>query len=258
MKQITGLKKLKNAVEVTFDDDQMVLVESELIIKYHISVGKSLDVDTYLMLIEENEYLSALRFAYAKLKKMMTSKEMKDALVAKGVSSLVQKRVMQILIDKKYIDDLAYTKTYVMLKKYQEGPHMMKHRLTEKGISETVLHMVFDNYHTKEIVEQLVESKLKSMKKKTKRQAFQTVKMQLIAKGFDADVIDLALMMQADAYQVDEKRLIETSYQKIMKSYSTKLSGHELQQKIKEKLYQKGFTYDTIKAYLEEIKLQSW
>ena len=31
-----------------------------------------------------------------------------------------------------------------------------------------------------------------------------------------------------------------------------KYSGQELQYKIKEKLYQKGFSYDMIKAYLEK------
>jgi regulatory protein len=258
MKQITGIKKLKKAIEVTFDEDLVVVVEPELVIKYHLNVGNTLDEATFLSFDNENMYLSTLRFALSKLKKMLTVKELKDILSTRDVPISIQRRVLNHAIERKYLDDLAYAKMYLSLRQYQEGPQMMKHRLKEKGISDAIIQMIFADYLEKDIVESLVKSKLTSMKKKTKKQAFQTIKMQLIAKGFDHDVIDRSLHFNVEQYQGDERMLLEKAYQKIQHTYQSKLSGYELEQKIKEKLYQKGFSYDMIKAYLEEIELQSW
>lgn len=258
MRTVTGLKKAKSHVEITFDEHMTIQVESELVIKYHLYVGQQLEEDTYQSFKDENDYLSTLRFALTKLKKMMTSKELSDLLKLQPVSERIQKRVLAYVIDKHYVDDLSYAKTYMMLKKYQEGPNMMKHRLKEKGISEAILSLVFSEYPAHQIASDLVSSKLKMMKKKTKRQAFQTIKMQLLSKGFDQDVVEHALLKEQDAYQGDENKLLKDAYEKCLRMYQKNLTGYELEQKIKEKLYQKGFSYDMIKAYLEEKKLQSW
>ncbi|OHE33873.1 MAG: hypothetical protein A3K26_08515 [Tenericutes bacterium RIFOXYA12_FULL_35_10] len=255
---MTGLKKAKSHVEITFDEHMTILVESELVIKYHLYVSQQLEDETYQSFKDENDYLSTLRFALTKLKKMMTSKELSDLLKLQPVSERIQKKVLVYVIDKHYVDDLSYAKTYMMLKKYQEGPSMMKHRLKEKGISEEILNIIFSEYPAHQIARELVISKFKSMKKKTKRQAFQTIKMHLISKGFDQEVIEHALLKEQDTYQGDESKLLKDAYEKCLRMYQKKLTGYELEQKIKEKLYQKGFSYDMIKAYLEEKKLQSW
>ena len=77
----------------------------------------------------------------------------------------------------------------------------------------------------------------------------------MIAKGFHHEVVDRALLNLSDSEPFDDDKLIVSAYEKIYKNYSKKLSGYELEYKIKEKLYQKGFSYDLIKAYLEKIKL---
>ena len=254
MKQVTALKKEKNHVLLTIDN-QEVICQPELIIKYHIATGKTLDDETYKSLIDENNYLSCLRMALTKLKKMMTITEMKTYLSESSYPVGVQKQVIHFLIEKKYLDDILYAKTYLALKKHQEGPVMIEFKLKQKGLAEGIINGLWVSYDEYETVLSLISSKLRQMKKKTKKQAFQAIKMQMIAKGFHHEVVDRALLNLSDSEPFDDDKLIVSAYEKIYKNYSKKLSGYELEYKIKEKLYQKGFSYDLIKAYLEKIKL---
>lgn len=254
MRQVTGLKKAKNHIILSIDQNE-IICQSELVIKYHLAVGKTLDDETYQRFIEENAYLSCLRLALEKLKKMMTIGEMKALLSEQTFTLGVQKQVLHYLIEKKYLDDIHYAKTYLSLKKHQEGPTMIEFKLKQKGVAEVIIHGLWATYDEYETLLSLIQNKLSQMKKKTKKQAFQTIKMQMLAKGFHMEVIDKVLVDLNDVETFDEEKLIVSAYDKIYKSYSKKLSGYELEYKIKEKLYQKGFSYDMIKAYLEKIRL---
>lgn len=254
MKQITALKKAKNHAIIIIQE-QEIITQPELIIKYHLAVGKTLDDDTYQNFINENNYLSCLRLALAKLKKMMTISEMKTFLSEQAYPIGVQKQVISYLIDKKYLDDILYAKTYLMLKKHQEGPKMIEFKLKEKGLSEGIINGLWLSYDEDELLLPHISNKLRQMNKKTKKQAFQSVKMNMISKGFHIEAVDRVLFNLNDQVSFDDEKLLITAYEKLYKSYSKKLSGYELEYKIKEKLYQKGFSYDMIKAYLEKIRL---
>lgn len=258
MKTVTQIKKMKSTVEVTFDDVNVMAVEPELMIKYHLSLGKQLDNDVYQVLSDENLYLSCLRTGLKALKKMLTIFEMKNLLLAKGYHDHIINKVIKNLLEKKYLDDFQYAKMYVSLKQYQEGPQMIQFKLTQKGVHESHIFNALGSYQEFEIVSHIVASKFNQMKKKTKKQATQTIKSQLMAKGFHSEIIDAALLKSDQFYQSDEKKLLEIAYEKLFKTYHTKYSGYELEYKIKEKLYQKGFSYEDIKTYIEQKKLHSW
>ncbi|MFA5525718.1 MAG: RecX family transcriptional regulator [Acholeplasmataceae bacterium] len=251
MKQITEIKKFKNEIKVTFDQDTFT-VQPELIMKYHLAVGITLDQKTYQQFLDENHYLSALRWCLKKLKKMLTVHEMKELLAGTSYPLSVQKQVINYLIDRKYLDDLSYAKTYVELKKYQEGPEMITFKLKQKGITDLILGQLFQkSYDEFQIVYEVALAKSNKTKHKTKKQLFQTIKMQLLAKGYQQDIIEAALAKLSSHVAIDEDQLMEVMYQKIHRTYSHKYQGYELKQKMTEKLYQKGFSYERIKAFLK-------
>ncbi len=254
MKTITSIKKNKKSVSVTIDNKE-INIEPELMIKYRLTAGSELTDERYFELINENNYLSCLRLSLTKLKKMMTIFEMKSFLSEQDFPLGIQKQVLHYLIERNYLDDIFYSKTYLELKKYQEGPHMISFKLKQKGVSEVIIEALWHHYNEREILMELLTSKLRQMQKKTKKQAFQILKTQMMTKGFHQEVIDEVLGKLTYSYEIDEEVLIEKNFQKIMKTYGKKYSGQELQYKIKEKLYQKGFSYDMIKAYLEKNKL---
>lgn len=258
MKTVTSIKKYQSYMSVIFDDEITLEIQPELMIKYHVSLGKTIDDDTYQELVDENLYLSCLRAGLKALKKMMTVQEMTTFLNSKGYGQKVIHRVISYLIEKKYLDDFQYAKMYISLKNFQQGPQMMIFKLTEKGVNEKLIYKALSTYNEYDIVSKVCQSKLKQMKKKTKKQAFQTVKSQLLSKGFHLEIIDAVLLESQAFYTSDEKKLLELAYEKAYKTLHVKYTGYELEQKLKEKLYQKGFAYEDIKSYIEQKKLHSW
>lgn len=257
MKTITGFEKKGKQIWITVGESSFS-VEPEMIIKYHLRSGLEIEDSTYQALIHENQYLECLRLAYSKLKKMLTILEMKTILSNTSYPIGIQKQVIHQLIEKKYLDDLSYAKVFLELKRYKEGPEMIKYHLEQKGISLDIIGGIFQHYHEESIVKELIEKKLSTPSKKPKRAWILQIKQQLLAKGFHREVIEKNLISAESNIQDQDQTIIHTYGSKILRQYQNKLSGYALYQKIKEKLYQKGFNYEDIKRYLETIDLQSW
>lgn len=251
MKKITHVEKKHNTVTMTFDDQHVLHLEPEMIIKYKLLTLTMLDDATFLDLFDENEKLRALRFSFKSLKKMLTVQEMKIMLLHEGFTKRIIDHTICQLIERRYLDDLAYAKYYIQLKAYQQGPLMIAHKLGEKGISEHIIQTVFTHYDQNSYLYDIIEKMLKSSVKKSKKQTFQTIKINLTAKGFHQENIDQVLHTLSHLYQGDEQKLLSAHFDKFYKTLSKRYQGYELHAKIKEKLYQKGFNYEAIKAYLQ-------
>lgn len=257
MKTITAFEKKGKKIWITVGEHSFS-VEPEMIIKYHLKQGLEMEDSTYQSFILDNQYLECLRLAFLKLKKMLTIFEMKSILEQTSYPKSIQKQVIHDLIQKKYLDDISYAKTFLELKKYKEGPEMIKYHLEQKGVASEIILGAFRHYQEDVIVTDWVEKKLLTPTKKPKRAWIQQMKMQLISKGFHREVIEKTFISLENLIQDQDSTIISTYGSKIIRQYQNKLSGYALVQKIKEKLYQKGFAYEDIKRYLETIDLQSW
>jgi len=245
MKTITEIIKKPKLYQVIIDQD-VILVEPEVYFKHHLKVGLELDAEEYRNLIQDNLYAYYFRIGIEKLKKMMTKKELSDYLLSKGATAGLVNQLILLYEQRKYLDDLNYTKTYFSIKKNTEGPEMIQNKLKEKGISQAILAGFLSNYQEDEILENLVEKKLKSIHNKSKKQAIQTTKSYFISKGFSMDAIDRCVLKKLHLYQEDELELIQKAYQKLLKKYQEKMDERELKYFLTQKLYQKGFSIEDI------------
>lgn len=258
MKTIVDIKKKKETMIVTLEDGSSLEVTFDLAIKVHLAVGQTLDDRQWHELINENHYQHALNHALIKLKKMMSIHEMNDELLKEGFSQAVTKQVIHHLIDRHYLDDKRYADTYLTFKKMQEGPEMILYKLRQKGISETILDHLFHGYHEEDVIDSIAQNKLQHLKNKTKRHALMTIKQSLLQKGFHRETIERVIIRLEEETPSHDDDLIDQAYEKAYLQLSKKWSGYELHMKIKEKLYQKGFSYPSIQAIVEKKKLQSW
>ncbi len=230
----------------------------EIAMKYHLVAGESYDDERWHRMISENTYQQALNQALFKLRKMMTLFEIKQYLEDQGYPQSIVKQVTHHLIERRYIDDVRYAEDYLSIKKMSEGPEMMLYKLRQKGISEPILEHLFHGYKEDDVIKVIAEQKWYGLKHKTKRQALMTIKQHLLQKGFHREAIERILISTEEDMPSHDDDLIEKAYDKAYLHLSKKWSGYELEMKIKEKLYQKGFSYPTIQAILEKKKLQSW
>jgi regulatory protein len=246
MKTVTDVKKLKSGYKVSFDHQEVIDIELDIFFKYHLKPGESLDDKQFKMMMDENHKLHYTKLGALRLKKMQTYHELKTYLDEKGCPNHILKEVMKFFVDRRYINDMDYVKTYIELKKFQEGPKLISSKLEQKGVSKETIDRYVQQINQSEILNELIPKKLNSFKHKTKKQALQSMKIHFMTKGFDREVIEPIVFSKSHLYQGDDQALLSKTFDKLYVKYKDKKHGYELKSMLKQKLYQKGFSFEDI------------
>ena len=151
------------------------------------------------------------------------------------------KEVIDKLIEKKYLDDAYYAKCYIAdhINLSMDGPYKIIKHLEDNDISKNIYAEYLSKYNDlwKERIDKYINKQLKTNKKST---YFFKNKMlvNLVNLGYEKEMINDSLnYIKID--NLDELKEIEK--EKLRKRLSRKYTGDELERKIKEKLFQKGF-----------------
>ncbi|MDX9691782.1 MAG: RecX family transcriptional regulator [Acholeplasmataceae bacterium] len=248
MKTINQLVKKKNQYLVTFGDDEPIIFDPEIVLKYRLKIGSSFDVKTYHQLIEDNNFNIFYQLAIKKLKKMMTIHEMKVYLITQGASEAITKQMIKKLKDKKYLDDEIYLKTYISLKAHQHGPKKLSYDLKQKGIPFEFIENALNEINESEVIQSLMDKKIPSLKQKPYQQKVRLLKSFLLQKGFSNEAIDHELSTITYDQQSDITSLIK-DYEKLNQKIKSD-DLYEKNQKIIQKLYQKGYRIEDIKKII--------
>jgi regulatory protein len=251
VKKIISIEKRKKGYMVSFEHETF-LVFPEVYIKHHLKPGLELTDEDFLAFMEDHMWMTYLDMGLNKLRKMMTVQEMRTFLIEKGAKEGLVKQLIFYMIDRKYLNDMHYVKTYIELKKYQEGPLMIAHKLKDKGISDALIESYVFGYDEKQVLYTLISKKIQSETKKSKKQTLIKLKETYLKKGFNLEIVESLLHELSHLYQGDEKALLEKDYQKIKQKLMKHYEGYDLKKLLKEKLYQKGYALDEIKEIMRE------
>jgi regulatory protein len=249
MKTLISLKKSKTGFIADFGD-LIITLDPDIVYRYQLISGLELEDMRFHEILEAQGYLSFYKKAIYKLKKMMTQHEMETYLEKEGAKPAWIKQIIFTLLDKKYLDDQHYAVTFAELKKYNAGPDMIRHQLKEKGVSLAQIESALSKYEFIEILDQLIEKKIQTMKSKPKSQVLKSLKAYYVQKGYSIESVDHALSKLNHLYQGNEEVLIHKDLEKLKKKYREKLEGYELNETLKQKLYAKGYAYDLIKKVI--------
>jgi len=247
MKTIQIIIKKRGFVEVTVDED-IIVFDDEIIMKYKIRVGDSFESIIWNNILKENNVIIYYNLAIKKLKKMMTTHEIKVYLESKGASSSTILEVVKKLKSKKYLDDELYLKTYISIKKGIYGPKKISYELRQKGIPFEWIEQAVQHIDEDQIIYDLVQKKLSSLKYKSNLQKKLSLKTYLLNKGFSQEAIDHQLNQLAFD-DTDELSNLKKDYEKLFNKL-THLDGYEKKQKILSKLFQKGYALSDIKKIM--------
>ena len=125
-----------------------------------------------------------------------------------------------------------------------DGPYKIKKELLEHNISEEII-----DEHIFKIDSNFLEEKLSKLiiKKIANTKYSGYVLKQKIVNDFGNLGYSKEMISEIfDNLEVNKTSLLKKEYDKLYKKLSLKYSGKELENKIKTKLYQKGFTMDEI------------
>ncbi|NLL01843.1 MAG: hypothetical protein GX265_02345 [Mollicutes bacterium] len=247
--KIKSYKKIKgNEYELILDNDVKVRLYDDLIIKHELLLKKEITKDRLTKIVVANDNLHAYYLALKFLgKKMRSTMEIKNYLQKKEFDQKIIEETINKLIKENYLNNQKFMESYIndQFNLTYNGPEKIKQNLIKLGINED---QIVINKDFSEKIKTLISKKIKLNHKLSTNALKQNITTYLIGLGYrKEDFID-----ELDNIKSNDKSLIKKDYEKIMKKYQNKYDSFQLKMKVKEKLYQKGYTPDLINEWIEE------
>ena len=238
----------------------LIAVTQDTIERYNLVVGQTISREEPDALKD----LEQMRNAYKMAVKLLSRKDypyevLRNRLMTSGRFEEIQvDMAMQELSNRNLVNDYEFAADYIdssLRKGYGLKRAAMK--LKKKGISSFVVDEVLLDYaddvelsYAIDIVKNLYETNTKYSPKAL----IKAMNRKLFYNGFSERITRLAI----EAVDIDypEERLhslIKREYDRIYKRYVKRYKGHQLKNKIITFLVQKGYDYDLVISYLDEV-----
>ena len=233
-KKLTGGK-----YEVLLDNNEKIKLFEDVILKEGLLLKKEIDDVDRILLINNKYEIENTAMKYLN-HHVMSIKGMKNYLLKKYEDDEV-KRIIDKLIMQGFLNDKNYAKCYIsnQINLSNDGPRKIIKHLEDNNIDSDIYleYLDISDKVWKERIDKYLEKQAKTNKKSAYFFRSKMI-MNLVNLGYDKEMIESCLNNIHLTNTFDLKKKEED---KIRKRLSHKYSGEELERKIKEKLYQKGF-----------------
>lgn len=235
--------KDKNNVYKVYIDSEIIKLYDDIISRYNLLFKTEIDEALLDEIIKENAKLDSYYLSIKYInKKLRSKKEIEEYLVKKEFNKEVIKETIKRLVDNKFINDEIYLKCYIndQINLSNNGPLKIKKNLINLGlevnlIEEALAKINSDVWNNK--IDLYIDKKIKLNHTNSAYMLKVKMKNDLINLGYLKEDIENILTNK----NIDDKDNYQKEYEKAKKSLEKKYSGYELEMKIKEKLYRKGF-----------------
>lgn len=193
---------------------------------------------------------------------LRSKKEIFDYLKEKEILLDDRKKIVLRLEEMNLLNDAVFSESYVrtLMRTSDKGPKMIMQQLKRKGLNDEDIQHGLTFYTVEDQVEVAVVAAGKAMKRyrtKSFKDGLQKVQLHLIQKGFNREVIDLALEeLSFEKDEEQEEESIKKEGDKLWERHR-KLDPYKRLMKVKQSLYQKQFDLDLIQEYLNEKELEN-
>lgn len=233
-------------------------VDKDVLIQFGLRKGLELNEELIKEIAHEDEVKKALNLCYSFLSYRMRSEfEVITYLKKKAMPEPIIEQALKRLKQQKYVDDRAFAESYIRDKKHlsDKGPLLLKKELLEKGVSEAFIDDALVCYPKDEQLEKakrIVAKKAKAVND-SHRMLRQKLGLFLQQKGFTYDVIEETLRKLPEKNAETERKVLQKYAEKAHARYK-KYEGFEYEQKMKQYLYRKGFSFEEIERVLEDLR----
>ena len=240
--KIQGYKYLGNSkYKVIINNEEYTLYE-DVILKYDLLI-KDVNEKDLAKFLEENKRFEAYYVALKYIKtKLRTRKEIEEYLSKKDYNDFDIDYAVARLEQEKYIDERVYAKSYILdaINLKNIGPNKIVMELTNLGIDKNIVLdelSIFTNYIEEEKVYKYIEKSIKNNHNKSSYILKNKIKQNLINLGYNPNIINKYL----NEYNIDDNKIYQKELEKVKSKLSKKYTGKELEYKIKQNMYRKGF-----------------
>lgn len=243
MSKVLNITKKPKYYIVAFTNEEL-LIPVDIIYKYNIKLNNEYDKKTYELIKNESLYLYLKDLSLNKLKRLITAEELKKFLLDKNAPKAIIDQLIFEFKERKYLDDNLYARLFIEGRRNSNGPTYFYNKLKEKGVPEYLIMENLKTFDEETPIKNLANIKMKSYKNNSNREIKQKLKRFLLNKGFTYEKINNYVDNHLILPKEDDQ--IQLAYLKIKRSYERKFEAKELNYKIKQKLYEKGYSKEAI------------
>ena len=230
-----------NKYKIFLHEDSFILYE-DTIIKYNILGKQNITESDLNIYLKENEFYECYYKILSLIKfRLRSKKEIEIYLNKNKIKKDVINNVIEKLQKEGYINDKLFTKSYIndQINLKNNGPLKIIKDLEQLGINNDIINneiTIFTKEQQINKIKKLIDKQVRLNKNKSLYILKNKILTSLINQGYHKEDI----LNELDNITIDEKDIYEKEYKKTYDKLSKKYSGYELEQKIKQKLYQKG------------------
>lgn len=236
------IKLRDNRYKIYFDDID-VSIYDDIILEFGLLTKKEIDENTFNKMMEANDRLKYYYMAVKYINRRLRSeKEIREYLYKyikdyKQINEIVDK-----LYKNKLLNDELFTRAFVLdaINLGNDGRKKIEKKLYEHGIKKEYIDNALDTIDDsvfREKADHYIEKKIKFNHNSSKYQLINKIKVDLINLGYDKEMIESLL----NNYDIIDDDIQKKEYEKAKRILEKKYTGKELERKIRERLYRKGF-----------------
>lgn len=242
---------------VDLDTDQQLTVSEDVLVRFRLLKGMEL-TETELQTIKKaSSFDTGLQLAYRWLSyQLRTEKELRTYLRDHEIEGSDIPKIIQRLKELQLVDDEMFAKSFVrtQMRTSERGPGQIQQQLIKKGVAPSVIESALAEYSGDNQLANASNAAAKLLKRqhnKSWRESLQKVRMGLMQKGFSKEIIDEAMAtLQNEPDENQEQQALEKLGDRLWER-NRKLPTAKRRMKVKQSLYQKGFSLDLIESFLQ-------
>lgn len=245
--------KTSDKYKLKLEDGEELILQDQIIIDHNLLFKKEIDETLRFTLAKENAYYEIYHKTVSYImKKLRSELEIKKYLEKYQLSKQDEEKLIHKLKSLHFIDDALYAKSYVAdkLNFTNEGPLKLKSDLEQQKIDSSIIEEVIEKIELEPLKTNMIrwcEKKVRLNKKYSATMMKQKLTMEMNRLGYSKDFIVECL----EAVSFSNSQIIESEYQKLRRKFEKKYQEKELYYKVKEKLYQKGFSSEEINSVMK-------
>lgn len=236
------VKDKNNKYKIYIDGESFTLYD-DVIVKYQLIMKSDITKKELDEVLDFNEkmtsYYDSIKYIN---KKLRSEKEIREYLTKKEVSNSNIEETIKRLKENKFLNEEIYLKSYIndQINLSNNGPYKILKNLIKLGFDESDINERLNKVPYEvwnERIDKYVSKKIKLNHTSSKNMLKMKITNDLINLGYEKENIISII----NNYDIIDKDIYKSEYEKAKRQLEKKYSGYELDRKIKERLYRKGF-----------------
>ncbi|MEO1772785.1 regulatory protein [Enterococcus sp. 665A] len=254
---ISKVNKGRNAFyEVELSNGEVLRVSEDTLITYRLLKDREITEAEITEIKKTSNEDAGFQLALNYLSyQMRTEKEIYSYLKEKEIDFSDRKKIVARLREMNLLDDTTFGESFVrtQMRLGDKGPRVIRQKLKEKGLNDQDIEISLGLYEEEiqyEIALRAAEKAMRKFHDKSVRETQQKLQQTLMTKGFSSDTIKLAIDgLDFEEVQEQEEDALEIQGDKLWRR-NQRFDRAKRKQKVKQSLYQKGFTLDAIDVFI--------